>query len=78
MGWCSGTVLFDDIVEAIFDSTPENIITMLTKIITAFEDMDWDCQEGSRYWEKHEVRQAFKAIHPEWFEDDNEQRKITK
>ena len=77
MGWCSGTDVFDVVCEAMLD--PENIsidqdvdITSdtkgaLKKIITALEEMDWDCQRESEFWDVPIVHEAFEELHPGWF-----------
>lgn len=79
MGWCSGTDVFDIICEAMLD--PENksinpdtfVVTsdtksVLKRIIVELEEMDWDCQKESEFWEQPIVQEAFKELHPDWFE----------
>ena len=70
MGWCSGTILFDDILSILFDPKATEFNSILKRIITTLEDMDWDCQMDSVYWNKPVVQAAFRELHPEWFEDE--------
>jgi hypothetical protein len=71
MGWCSGTKIFDVVVEGLIDKkrtkTPKEIIKLLAE---AMEYMDWDCQEGSKYWDHPIVQEVFKELHPDWFEEE--------
>ena len=72
MGWCSGTETFDVAVGGILNEdnmTPKDRIKML---IQAWQNMDWDCEQDSQYWNHPVVRQAFKELWPDWFGDDEE------
>jgi len=70
MGWCSGTRVFDAIVPAILDDDADKLEAIKT-LIVELEDMDWDCQSDSDYyWNDPTVQQAFRELHPHWFEDD--------
>ena len=73
MGWCSGTKLFDIIVESLIDKkrtkTPKEVIKILTEVM---EDMDWDCQQDSRYWNHPLIQDVFKELHPDWFEEEED------
>ncbi len=74
MGWCSGTVIFDDICDALLSEkkpkpTPEQTIRALA---AALEDGDWDCQQDSAYWDHPVVRKVMKELHPDWDWDDIE------
>jgi hypothetical protein len=64
MGWCSGTELFDAVIDAI----PEEARTadLFAKIIDAFEDRDWDCEMESDYSSQPMFREAIRRLHPEW------------
>lgn len=70
MGWCSGADIFDIACGAIL--TPENVSTkdVLKEIITELEMMDWDCQRESEFWHSPAVQEAFKELHPDWFEKE--------
>lgn len=69
MGWCSGTETFDVAVEVVLDNeTPTK--DKIKKLITAWQNMDWDCEADSRYWDHPVVRQAFRELYPDWFEDE--------
>ena len=80
MGWCSGTDVFDTVCEAMLN--PKNINVdpntglivsntkeVLKKVITELEEMDWDCQEDSEFWESPIVQEIFKNLHPDWFDE---------
>jgi hypothetical protein len=72
LGWCSGTRIFDTIVS---DLRSQNIpqdkfYHIVWNLICELEDMDWDCQSESDYWEDEEVRGIFKQMNPAWFEDE--------
>lgn len=68
MGWCSATDIFDRMVGIILgaddmrDTTQEELITALVEVL---EDMDWDCQYESAYWEHPFVKTVFKKLHPD-------------
>ena len=73
MGWCSATVIFDNVCDALLAEgdkkpTPEEAIRALA---AALEDGDWDCQRDSTYWDHPVVRKVMKDLHPRWFEDEN-------
>lgn len=67
MGWCSGTDVFDAVVKVVLDEkkplTPERVVETL---ILALQDMDWDCESDSDYWNHPMVRKAFKKACPDW------------
>jgi hypothetical protein len=70
MGFCSGTDIFDPMVEAILnlqsvsDRQRRDVIRAL---VIALEDHDWDCQSESRYYDNWHVQRVFKELHPDWF-----------
>lgn len=74
MGWCSGTQIFDDVASVLLGKkktkTPKEVLKLLAK---AMEDMDWDCQQDSDYWDHPIVKEVFKELHPDWFEDDEDE-----
>ena len=72
MGWCSGTKLFDDLCSVFFDPKLTDFGVILKRIIVAFEDMDWDCHQDSDYWDTPVVQKAMRELHPDWFEEDEE------
>lgn len=69
MGWCSGTVVFDAVMDAVLKPETDRAV-MLRTLIDALEDMDWDCQQDSEYWEHPIVRQVMQEKHPDWFRDN--------
>ena len=87
MGWCSGTDVFDIICDAMLASKNTNVdpntgLIMsntkeaLKKIITELEEMDWDCQQESEFWDSTIVQEAFKDLHPDWFEESEKSDKL--
>lgn len=73
MGFCSGTDLFDPMVKFILNSSQseDEKVEAIKVLITALEDMDWDCQYDSAYIDNPIVDKAFVALHPDWHEDED-------
>lgn len=71
MGWCSATRIFDPIVGALLNDKPVDKRALIKMMASELEDMDWDCQSESEYWEHPMVRSIFREMHPDWFEDDD-------
>jgi hypothetical protein len=71
MGWCSGTEIFDAVVEDLLnpDLSKEDIIYNL---ILTLEGRDWDCQMESEYYDHPIVKKLFEEAHPDWFEEEDE------
>lgn len=69
MGWCSGTILFDSVLDYVLgdgkDADPKELIKYL---INTLEDMDWDCQTDSDYFNHPLVRECFIELDPIWDE----------
>lgn len=57
MGWCSGTDLFDKVIDAIPEE--HRTVELFKKIITAFEENDWDCQYESKYYDNPMFQEAW-------------------
>jgi hypothetical protein len=72
MGWCSGTRVFDVVAEALLSEEPVDKKAILKSIISQLEDMDWDCQQDSDYYEHPLVQEVMREMHPRWFEDEDE------
>jgi hypothetical protein len=72
MGWCSATRLFDSIVSdlKLTNIDDKHFHTVVWNLICELEDMDWDCQSESDFWEDEQVRGIFKEMNPTWFADD--------
>lgn len=69
MGWCSGTVVFDAAVEAILDPNADKKYA-IKALIESLEDLDWDCQCESDYWEHPLVKECFIELgRANWYED---------
>lgn len=64
MGWCSGTELFDKVIDAIPEEA--RTVALFEKIITAFEDRGWDCEMESNYVSNTNFLRAIHTLHPEW------------
>ncbi len=65
MGWCSGTRIFDDIVEALL--YPENVEPkeILKRLITTLWEADWDCEFDSSYITHPLVKEVFIELDPD-------------
>lgn len=72
MGWCSATGIFDAVAAELLSDTELDKRALLRKLINTLEDMDWDCQAESVYWNHPMVRSIFKELDPELFEDEDE------
>ena len=59
MGWCSGTVIFDDMCSALLDEKRPEPEKILSRLIDTLEDMDWDCQYDSDYIDHPVVKKLF-------------------
>ena len=66
MGWCSGTEVFDAFCKIMFEPENTDFNEILKQFIDKLEDMDWDCQDGSYYWEYPAVQKAMRELHPDW------------
>jgi hypothetical protein len=69
MGWCSATVIFDQIAKVVLSDQPIDKRAVLKTVIKAFEDGDWDCQQDSDYWDDPIVQSVMRELHPHWFEE---------
>lgn len=84
MGWCSGTGVFDAVASK-FLAEPrkeknakikfktdlsDEVKIMIRTLIEALEDMDWDCQDESTYWDHPLVRSIMRDRHPHWAWDE--------
>lgn len=68
MGWCSGTDIFDRMVQIILklEISDDAKYETIYSIAEVLEDNDWDCQGDSDYNDEPIVQRAFKALHPDW------------
>jgi len=69
MGWCSATIIFDSLCEALLDE-PDDIDKkkLLKRIITILWDNDWDCEWDSAYLRDPMVKEAFIELDDRWIE----------
>jgi len=58
MGWCSATMIFDDVCDAIFNEKSDKE-KILDRLIGTLQDMDWDCEMDSAYVDHPVVRKLF-------------------
>jgi hypothetical protein len=74
MGNCSATEIFDRVIDALIGKRG-CLRTGIKELILALEDDDWDCQQDSEWYDNPLVNSIFKEIHPEWFEEDEEDKR---
>ena len=73
MGWASGSSLMDEIIDAAVEVGIDDVTRkeFYEKIIEAFEDQDCDtlqeCEGKDTAFDA-----AIKAVHPEWYEEQDE------
>lgn len=70
MGWCSATEIFDNVVGGLIGDTKLSKKQIISNLIGALEDGDWDCQADSAYYDHPLVRECFMELHPRWFEEE--------
>lgn len=74
MGFCSGTQIFDPVVEYVLKKAqiPKGEqFAIIKTLVEALEDHDWDCQQDSAYWDHPAIQAVMKDIHPEWDEQES-------
>lgn len=63
MGWCSGTDIFDLVVEALLEGeVTDKDKKVIGELIVALKGNDWDCQQDSQYWYHPIVKQIYKEL----------------
>ena len=40
-------------------------------MINTLQNMDWDCERDSAYWDHPLVKEVFHEEYPEWFDEDD-------
>jgi hypothetical protein len=75
MGFCSGTDIFDPVIDCILKQSPDRLHPearreLIRALILALWKHDWDCETDSEYFENPIVHEVFKALKPEWFDDE--------
>lgn len=65
MGWCSGTYIFDDVMDEILDVPKINKKRLIKKLITSLQNQDWDCIDDSEYYMHPDVMEAFEELQEE-------------
>ena len=72
MGWCSGTEVFDSFCEGLLDNpNPLDKKRLISNMINTLQNMDWDCERDSAYWDHPLVKEVFHEEYPEWFDEDD-------
>lgn len=72
MGWCSGTNVFDPMVDTILEMKlkKSQAVQLITDLINVLEGEDWDCLLDSSYYAGADtdpiVKQAILTVHPTW------------
>lgn len=68
MGWCSGTEVFDDVVQELFTTEATEAVKqqIIVALIKGLERNDWDCHWDSQYALQPEVLAALRQVHPDW------------
>lgn len=70
MGWCSGTTIFDKVVEYILESKDIDKKELIRVLVNALFAQDWDCEGDSKYWKHPLVREVFAEMYPDWFKEE--------
>ena len=65
MGWCSGTIIFDGVVEALLYPEKSEPKEVIKKLITSLWELDWDCEFDSQYIMDPLIKEAFLELDPE-------------
>ena len=57
MGWCGGTEVFDDVMDAVIEYVPDEDTrrSIAVKVAEALWAGDWDCEADSLYYEEYLV-----------------------
>lgn len=72
MGWCSGTVIFDDMARFVLaqPASDDDKFATLRALAVSLQNEDWDCESDSRYYNHPIVQRVMKDLHPDWFEEE--------
>lgn len=66
MGWCSGTEIFNTVVEALLEGEVTNKDKKtIGELIVALEGNDWDCQRDSEWWYHPVVKEVYRKLRKE-------------
>lgn len=65
MGWCSGTIVFDGIVEALLYPEKSEPKEVIKKLIISLWELDWGCEFDSPYITNPLVKEAFIELDPD-------------
>lgn len=76
MGWCSGTDVFDGVLEHFLTKKgvkkEPDVESVIKGLIQALWDHDWDCEQDSAYWEHPLVQKVFRKLDPRMFEENED------
>lgn len=72
MGWSGAVHIFDEVAGALLAEGEIDKKSILKTVIEALENGDWDTQSDSEYWDHPMVREVMEELHPDWFEDEED------
>lgn len=72
MGWCSGTDIFDRVVEMILktNTSDDEKYKLIYALGEVLEGNDWDCQGDSDYRNEPLVRKALIDLGNDWLDEE--------
>lgn len=72
MGWCSGTDIFDRMVQMILKTgaTDDEKYQLIYALGEVLEGKDWDCQGDSDYLDEPLVRKVLVDLGNAWLEEE--------
>lgn len=72
MGWCSGTDLFDEVLDVIFALRVKDTVALVKSVktvIKAFESNDADCLMETKHSDSSIFVQAWVNLYPDYYWD---------
>lgn len=72
MGWCSGTIVFDAVCDALFVEDADGCSKeyAIKALIEALQDSDWDCENESEYFDNPLVKKCFIELGNNYWEEE--------
>ena len=70
MGWCSGTIVFDAVCDALLSDNKDTEYA-IKALIEALHDGDWDCEPDSEYFEHPVVKKCFIDMGYDYFYEED-------
>ena len=62
MNWCSAANIFDPVVEVLLDEEGFDKETLIKTLISVLQEMGWNCEPASDYWEHPLVKKCFEDM----------------